>query len=66
MSAKFPTGVEGHVVAMTRRYPGDGRAFSVATCQCGWKSDLPVVKWRELDRKIDAHWQSVSKEVAAR
>lgn len=55
MSAKFPNGVEGHVVSMTRRYDGD-QAFSVATCECGWKSERPVGHYRKLDREIDAHW----------
>jgi hypothetical protein len=52
MSAKFPHGVEGHVVSMKHRYEGQA-AFSVALCECGWTCCLPVADYRRQDSEIE-------------
>jgi N6-adenosine-specific RNA methylase IME4 len=63
---KFPDGMAGHVVAMTREYPGDGTPpLSVATCQCGWQSKQPVPDHELQDAAIDAHWQAIADETDA-
>jgi hypothetical protein len=51
----FPNGVVGHIVSMTLRHATE-ETFSVATCECGWKCDVPQDDWLKQDQAIDEHW----------
>ena len=52
-----------HVITMTRDYPDD-KAFSVATCQCGWSFRIEVSCENAFksDKEVEAHWQAVIAE----
>ncbi|HLH95049.1 MAG TPA: MT-A70 family methyltransferase [Xanthobacteraceae bacterium] len=48
----------GHVITMTREYPGDGNEpMSVGTCECGAVFRFPVSdKGVQMDAACEAHW----------
>lgn len=55
---KHPVCWHSHLVRMTRDYP-DGKPVSVARCECGWTSRMPIGKPIEQEKAVNAHWLDV-------
>jgi hypothetical protein len=59
---KHPAVWRSHMIEITReRSDNGGPGISVASCECGWSSRIPLVGGGHVaqDNAINAHWHGV-------
>ncbi len=55
---RHPAVLENHAITVTRDHAG-GDVFSVAVCQCRWRSRVEVGEIADQDAAIEAHRRDV-------